>query len=249
MSINLLFDEEKRAGVEEAWTRWWAGDLERWDSKVAIAHGGLGTPGVQSLSSLRTTKQLLYDLIDSPDEIIRLSREMTDVSIRHYEISYGIVKKSNRGTTDWASIWSPERYHMHQCDFSCMISSPMFDRFVMPDLDKLIRQTNHAFYHLDGPDAVHHLDALLSLEKLLGIQWVPGAGQPQAPEWIPLLKRIRDGGKLCQVHVDPAGALKIVRELGGRGFCFLISQWAGQMSPEEIDAFLAQLGAEDAAAA
>jgi hypothetical protein len=29
MSINLLFDEEKREGIEQAWAEWWAGELCR----------------------------------------------------------------------------------------------------------------------------------------------------------------------------------------------------------------------------
>ena len=49
---------------------------------------------------------------------------------------------------------------------------------------------------LDGPDAIRHLDSLLSLPKLSGIQWIPGAGSPSVSEWIPLLKRIQKAGKL-----------------------------------------------------
>jgi len=29
MSINLQFDEERRESIEQAWTRWWAGELQR----------------------------------------------------------------------------------------------------------------------------------------------------------------------------------------------------------------------------
>ena len=139
--------------------------VERWDDKVTIAHTGLGV-GLQALSSLRTTQQLLYDLVDVPHEVIGVSKELTDVSIQQYEASYDIIKKSNRGTANWAPLWSPERTHLHECDFSCMISPEMFERFVMPDLERCIRRTNHAFYHLDGEGAISHLDMLLSLENL-----------------------------------------------------------------------------------
>ena len=29
MSINLQFDEERREGTEQAWTQWWAGEMDR----------------------------------------------------------------------------------------------------------------------------------------------------------------------------------------------------------------------------
>jgi len=66
------------------------------------------------------------------------------------------------------------------------------------------------------------LDQLLSIEKLRGIQWIPGAGAPPPEKWLPLLKRIHDGGKLCQVYGAPEGAKTIIRELGCKGFCFVI---------------------------
>ena len=216
--------------------------VERWGGKVTISHGGLMV-GLHSLMSSRTPSQLLLDLYEAPDEVIRASKELTDVAIRHYDESYDIIniKKGNRGTTDWLPLWSPERYHMYQCDFIAMISPEMFERFVMSDLDRCFRRTNHAFYHLDGPGAIRHLDMLLSLESLRGVQWNPAPQKPRASDWIPLLKRIKDGGKLCLVSVDPDGARQIVREIGGRGVCLITHS-----PPEEVDDFLAVLAAEDA---
>jgi len=361
MTIDLQFDEEKRAGIEDAWTRWWAGDLERpivsithpgrlidrspreftrefiqeipidkavdhfqsqlenthyygdalpsfftswfgiggeiepdpehmtvwtssdlreepvpfedlhpghdpnhirsrgmqlraraverWDRKVAVSPATL-TIGLQALAGIRTTMQLLYDLVDAPEEVVRLSREFTDASIRTYQMAHDFlnVQMGNHGTSDWAHLWSPKRYHMFQLDFICMISSKMFERFVQEDIDRGFRGTEHAFFHLDGPEAVHHLEAFLAMESLKGIQWIPGARNAPPEEWIPLLKRIKDGGKLCQVYVGFEGARKIVRELGGRGFCFLIGL-GEPSSPEEMDDFLAVLADEDADAA
>jgi hypothetical protein len=54
------------------------------------------------------------------------------------------------------------------------------------------------------------------------IQWVPGAGQPDASEWLDVLAKIRKAGKLCQIMTGPEGARKVVRALGGNGFVFNI---------------------------
>jgi hypothetical protein len=71
-------------------------------------------------------------------------------------------------------------------------------------------------------------------EHLHGIQWIPGAGQPPPEDWLPLLKRIRDSGKLCQLYVTPAGALKIVRELGGRGFAFYMQDYMARAEANDL---------------
>ena len=75
-----------------------------------------------------------------------------------------------------------------------------------------------------------------------GIQWIPGAGQPPPEKRLPLLHRIRDGGKLCQLHVTTEGARTIVREIGGYGFVFCIE---GLHVPEDAKAFLWVLTDED----
>jgi hypothetical protein len=79
---------------------------------------------------------------------------------------------------------------------------------------------------------------LLSLEGLRGIQWVPGDGQPQAEHWLPLLKRIRQSGKLCQVYVSAQAALTILRELGGKGILLVINE---ALTPEKGQALLDEI--------
>ena len=89
---------------------------------------------------------------------------------------------------------------------------------------------------------IAHLDLLLGIEQLRGIQWVPGAGNADAEGWPALLARIVRGGKLCQVVVSAEGALRIVREVGGKGFMLTISE---QMTAAEAAAFLRLLERED----
>jgi 5-methyltetrahydrofolate--homocysteine methyltransferase len=216
--------------------------VERWGDQVSVAHTDLGG-NLDILASLRTTEKLLFDLSDAPEEVARLSGEITRLWLRYYEELYAIIKKSGRGTTPWAPIWSPGRCYMLQSDFSYMISPQMFETFVLPDIAACCNALDHGFYHLDGKGQIRHLDMLLSLERLRGIQWIPGDGQPPPERWLPLLKRIRDSGKLCQLYVSPQGAQTIVQELGGRGFALYIM---GLLSEEQAQDLLRSLDASDA---
>jgi 5-methyltetrahydrofolate--homocysteine methyltransferase len=231
---------------DNVWWRWvrelTRAAVERWGDAVLVAHTDLGG-NLDILASLRDTQQLLFDLYDTPDEVSRLIGEITRQWLRYYQELFDIIKLAGRGTTAWAPMWSPGRYYMLQSDFCYMISPAMFERFVLPDLAACCDALDHAFYHLDGKGQIPHLDMLLALERLRGIQWIPGDGQPPPEEWLPLLKRIRDGGKLCQVYVTPAGARTIVRELGGRGFCLCINE---PMSEDDAQGLLRLLAAEDA---
>ena len=66
---------------------------------------------------------------------------------------------------------------MLQSDFAFMISPPIFERFVLPDLEITCN-------HLDGENQILHLDMLLAIENLSSIQWIPGNGAPPPEEWL-----------------------------------------------------------------
>jgi 5-methyltetrahydrofolate--homocysteine methyltransferase len=215
--------------------------VQRWGNKVSVGHTDIGG-NLDILASLHTTQKLAIELYDAPDEVLRIVHEITEAWFQYYDSLHSIIKQVGRGTTPWAPIWSPKRTYMLQSDFSFLISPQMFERFVMPDLVASCDRLDHAFYHLDGTGELPHLDMLLSIDRLRGIQWIPGASQPPPEKWLPLLHRIRDGGKLCQLFVTPEGTRTIVREIGGHGFVFSIE---GYMSAEDAEAFLQVLADED----
>lgn len=231
---------------------WWvrvkeltAAIAERFGDQLAVSHTDLGG-NLDILASFRTTEGLLVDLIDHPEEVDRLVNRITELWLRYYDEQDALIRPVCRGTSCWTPIWSTGKTYMLQSDFAYMISPAMFERFVVPDITACCEALDHGFYHLDGKGQIPHVDLLLSIERLRGIQWIPGDGQPSPDQWLPLLKRIRDGGKLCQVFVSAEGARTIVKNLGGRGFMLVISD-ADQdfRDPERAEGFLSVLAQED----
>ncbi len=217
--------------------------VDSWGGRVQVGHADLGG-NLDVLASFRTTEGLLMDLYDAPEEVERLSGEITALWLHAYDALDAIIRPTCRGTVPWAPIWAEGTSYMLQCDFAYMISPAMYARFVLPDLTACCAHLSHGFYHLDGPAQLAHLDALLAIERLRGIQWVPGAGHPEPECWPEVLRRIVGDGKLCQLAVTAAGALRIVREVGGKGFMLTISD---RMTADEADAFLRRLAEEDVA--
>jgi hypothetical protein len=84
---------------------------------------------------------------------------------------------------------------------------------------------DHVMYHLDGPGALQHLDTLLSLPNLHGIQWVPGSGEagPAHPKWRPLLRRIIAAGKRVHVGAAPEEIEELLSDIPADGL--FISTW------------------------
>ena len=239
---------EALAFPSEAPSPWWqrVGDwtraaVELWEGKVQISHTDLGG-NLDILASFRTTQGLLYDLYDAPERVEGLAQELTRLWLGYYDELDALIHPHCRGRVPWAPIWSAETCYMLQCDFAYMISPAMFERFVLPDLTACCDHLEHGFYHLDGPGQIVHLDLLLEMPRLRGVQWVPGSGSPPPEEWPAVLKRIIEAGKLCQIYVTAQGALSIVKNLGGKGFMLSVSD---DLSPDEARAFLREVAAAD----
>lgn len=212
--------------------------VQRFGDRVIIGQTDIGG-NLDILASLRGTEKLLIDVIDAPEEVERLTQELTALWLRYYDELQSIIFSEALGGACWSPVWFPGRGYMLQSDFSYMISPRMFKRFVLPDLIACTEAMDYGFYHMDGKGQIPHLDMLLSIPRLRGIQWQPGAGAPMAEGWIDLLERIRDGGKLCQVYVHRQGALEIARQIGGRGILFYVEE--PYLTTEQAETFMEQM--------
>lgn len=166
----------------------------RCDGKLMIACPTL-VAGLDCLAAIRGQEKLAMDLVEQPEAI---QRALAGVRKAYKEILDALAAELDYAT--WGSInrhgfYSPGRTNVPQCDFSCMISSGMFAEFELPCLKHETEQLDHSCYHLDGQEALHHLEALCSLPHLQVIQWQPGAGRGQQRDWTDLHRRIDQLGK------------------------------------------------------
>lgn len=213
----------------------------RWQGQAVVGYTDMGG-NLDLLSSFRPGEELLLDLYDCPDQVDRVLWQAHEAWWTCYN-DVSRVMQPRSGTTSWAGIYSPQRTYMLQCDFCYMISPAMFDRFVRPELAASCARLDHAFYHLDGVGQLPHLDSLLAIPELHGVQWVPGAGQKPVHEWPEVFSRILAAGKLAQfIGGDLAGFRRLVDRIGtAKGFV-LSTQVVRPDQLDEAARILAELG-------
>ncbi len=185
---------------------------------------------LDTLASLRGTEELLFDLIDQPEEIERRLRELDDVYFYYYDRFFDIVHDTAGGSAFTAfRIWGPGRCAKLQCDFSAMIGPDLFRRFVQPSLARQSARLDQVIYHLDGPDAIKHLPALLEIEGIDAIQWTPGDPNPDGTDerWYPLYEAVLAAGKRLWIPVADGGiedwirgCSRLVERFGATSFYF-----------------------------
>ncbi len=186
----------------------------RWEGLVQVSMTDLGGT-LDVLSIFRPGELLLLDLYDAPEAVTRLTWQVHHLWWQFFERIQACLLPENPGYTAWAPIFSMHPYYMLQCDFCYMLSPDLFQQYVEPELRASCRRLVHPFYHLDGPGALAHLDSLLAIEELKGIQWVPGDGQPDQRHWPEVYQRIHDAGKLIQLFGEIDVLDAVAGQLGG----------------------------------
>ena len=184
--------------------------------------------GLDTLAAMRGTDELLFDLLDRPDWVKSCLAKITGHYFEVYERLYEAYKDSSGGSIYW--LWAPGRTAKLQCDFSAMISEEMYKEFMLGELKRMAPRFKHCLYHWDGPGALQHLDAILSVKEIDMVQWTPGDGREQTWEsrWWPYFHRIFDAGKRVFIGVpnDIAVLNALKKEFGPDFNSFLLRSWA-----------------------
>ena len=171
--------------------------MKKWGDRVCMAMTDIGG-GMDILASFLGTEGLLYETIDHPKEVLRLCREITELWLRFFR-ELGEIIQGQRVFSDWSSRLSEKPTYMLQCDFSYMIGPQTFRDYVHEDLSGISAALDDPFYHLDGIGELVHLDQLLTIDGIKGIQWIPGSGEPETRDWSELFGKISAAGKKIMV--------------------------------------------------
>jgi hypothetical protein len=143
------------------------------------------------------------DMLDSPAEAKALSSRMSHEFCTIYDRLVDRLESAGQPCCAWPGPISRRRWFVPSNDFSCMVSKEVFDDVFLPGITEECGHLEASLYHLDGPQALTHLDSLLAIPDLSAVQWVYGAGNGRASDWIDVYKKIRAAGKGIQIFLQP----------------------------------------------
>jgi 5-methyltetrahydrofolate--homocysteine methyltransferase len=196
--LNSLEDTDIRFDPKG---KWWQRNVEfhdilkkRLGDTVMIATPTLSA-GLDALSALYTPGKLLMDLVDAPELVHRALEQINAAYTGITGACAELFEYKKNGSINRHGMYSTGTINVPQCDFSCMISPEYFEEFAAPSLHHEFSFMDGGEYHLDGPDAVKHLERLVKIPGLDIIQWVSGAGSASQKDWTGLYRRILSLGK------------------------------------------------------
>ena len=179
------------------------------------------SPGLDTLYQLRGAESMMIDLISDPKWVHEKLQEIQSAFFQAYDRIYDIIKLNDGSMVfGYFSLWGNGKTSQMQCDVSALISPKMFNEFELPYLIERCEKIHHTLYHLDGVQAIMHLDSLLGIHSLDAIEWSPQAGQETGgnKRWYPLYEKILKAGKGLQiVEALPDEIIDIFHHFGTDG--------------------------------
>lgn len=159
---------------------------------------------IDVLASLRGAQDILMDLLDEPEKVGERIQEVTDCYYDYYNRFYDVIKDEEGGNAYTVfQIWGDGRTVKLQCDFSAMMAPDDFRRYIQPSLRAQAEKADYVLYHLDGPAAIKHMDALMEIDGIDALQWTSGDAGPDGtlPDWDVIYDKAIAAGKSIWVKV------------------------------------------------
>jgi hypothetical protein len=192
---------------------------------------------IDILAALREPQTLMMDMLERPEWVEQRVAEINQVWFDAYQRVYEIIKlEDGSAAFDAFRLWGPGKTAKVQCDAAAMFSPHMFRRFVVPALTEQCEWLDYSLFHLDGTQAMSHLDALLEIDALNAIEWTPQAGIESGghPRWYDMYKRILAAGKSLQaLHVAKDEIAPLLDAVGTDGV-YLLTRCSGIEEAEAI---------------
>lgn len=191
--------------------------IERCDGRYIVAipdlHGSFDL-----LASLRDPQDLCMDVIERPEVLRQAAARAVRACVAGFERAYEQVRAAGMPATTWLPTLHDGPAYVPSCDFWCLLSGDDARDLVLPYILDEIAPLERSIFHLDGPQALRHLDLLLEIDELDAVQWVYGAGAGRASDWIETYRKIQAGGKAMQVLAeDGDDALAVLDALEPEG--------------------------------
>lgn len=169
-------------------------------------------PGADHLAALRDPQNLALDMLENTAHVKAKLDQSYEEFYQVYDKFYHLLRQHGMPITSWLPLIHEGRYYIPSNDFSCMISTAMFEEYFLPGLVEECRFYERSIYHLDGPDALRHLDLLLDVPELDAVQWTYGAGNEGYARWVDVYQKIQNAGKSLQIISVDLDELPLVME-------------------------------------
>lgn len=135
---------------------------------------------------------LLKDLIKRPDLIKLRVSELTTVYLDFYDYFYDYLKAKGYGESgSWFNVFCEGKFESVRCDFTVMLSTPMFCEFAVPMLTRICGHMDRSLFNMSSVAHYRFAEALGGISRLDGFFWNYEPHIEGIKDYLPQLKRLK----------------------------------------------------------
>jgi hypothetical protein len=175
---------------------------------------------LSTLSMMLGSDEFCLSLIDRPEDVKRWAGRLGELYRKAVE-GWRTARAAfgRREDFNWTGAWAPGDMDTLESDVSVMLSPEMFRDFALPEAEYEASFFDYTLWHLDGSGQFKHLDDILAIPNLHGIQYVDEKRRDPiifADVWEKILRKGKSIIFSCDYHYAPA----LTKRLGKRGLAF-----------------------------
>ncbi|MDD5678471.1 MAG: hypothetical protein PHW60_10840 [Kiritimatiellae bacterium] len=234
--------------------RWWRltqeivrRSVERAQGRYLVTNGSNILAVFDLFAELIGTESTLMAMLEYPDEMRALRDRVIAWGLETYDILDDLLRPFQDGRINGMQVWTPGRVGSTQCDLCVMISPDLFRDLVVEELRRFYAHVDFGIYHLDGEEQIKHLDALLEIDTLKMIQFVPVTkaceAVPRDPlKWTALYRRIIEAGKKVLIYCPPDRIEKLLRQIPREGVFLCVTGCHDEKTARAVITMLERIG-------
>lgn len=189
------------------------------------------TGAIDALANMRDPQRLCLDLFEHRAQVIAAAGAVVDAWEEIFCLMYDVIIGAGTGVIQWLGCWSNRSYTLPTCDFNFLIGHQDFQEVCLPSLAEQARRATRCCFHLDGPGASRHAEALANDPAITAVQYTPGAGTPSAVAKLDMYKMIQATHTPLLVMTPEDEIEQLIGELDPAGLVLLV----GAATPQEAD--------------
>ncbi len=190
--------------------------------------------GGDCLAALRGPMGLAADLIKDPARLKVLLIQIESDYECIYNKFYDLLRGAGQPISTWVPLVSNNKYYPVSNDFSITISAAMYRDIFLEGVIRECRFLDRSIYHIDGPGALRHLDAILEISELDAVQFVPTPGDDSFVRWSEVYSRIQNAEKCVQVNCELSEIEDVIRTLKPEGLYLYVKGVPNEDSAQQL---------------
>lgn len=187
-----------------------------------------------TMAMIMGEENFFFALYHQPDRVLKRVEELNKRYYQFYDEIYLLLRQWGYGEGgSWFPVFAEGKFESVRCDIMSMVSSDMFRRFALPQLEQVCSYVEYSMFNLETVQMIRFIDDLSRVPGLTGIYWNLEPWEKSVKKYIEPLKKIKKHHMALALPCTSLDdCILAVQELGCNGLLLELPHFAASQEGE-----------------